>query len=162
MVERGKAVSAALQDYLEAILKLNLRLGPARVRDLANELSVHKSTVSAALRSLAERGLVNYSPYEPATLTPQGRRVAEKVCRTHHVLKRFMTDVLFVDEDVAGENACRMEHVVDRRVQERLLHLERFMHERPKGGLERTEGFRRYLHSAGADRNEPDSIKEAP
>jgi DtxR family Mn-dependent transcriptional regulator len=44
-------ISSTLEDYLEAILVLTERTGAARVRDIASELSVHKSTVTAALKN---------------------------------------------------------------------------------------------------------------
>jgi DtxR family Mn-dependent transcriptional regulator len=121
-----KSVSASQEDYLEAILKLESSRGSARVRDLASELSVHKSTVTAALRALADRGFVNHSPYELTTLTEDGRRIAEQVSRRHAILKQFLTDVLLVDDEAAARNACRMEHVTDRLVMDRLRLLAQF------------------------------------
>lgn len=114
-------ISAALEDYLEAILKLDDRNGTARVRDIAGELSVHKSTVSSALKALAEKGLVEHAPYEITQLTDEGRRIAEQVRHTHRRIKRFLTDILLVDDDVAGENACRLEHVLDGEVLDRMM-----------------------------------------
>lgn len=137
-----QAVSATLEDYLEAILKLEREKTAARVRDLAAELKVHKSTVTAALKALAERELVSYSPYELAALTPAGRQIAEEVTRHHGILKRFLTDVLLLDKEAAGANACRMEHVVDGIVMERLVLFARFL----KGG---TPAGRRWLKQFG-------------
>jgi DtxR family transcriptional regulator, Mn-dependent transcriptional regulator len=117
-------VSAAMENYLEAILRLSGEGDGARVRDIAGALSVHKSTVTAALRVLAGRKLINYSPYAKATLTRRGREIAESVARRHSGIRRFLTDVLLVDEDTANENACRMEHVMDATVLDRI---DRFM-----------------------------------
>jgi len=121
-----RTVSSTLQDYLETILSLDARKGAARVRDIAAELSVHKSTVSSTLKTLAEKGFVNYSPYELVTLTRRGRSVAEAVSKNHRIIKRFLTDVLLVDETRAGENACRMEHVIDDEVLDRLTQFAEF------------------------------------
>ena len=127
-------LSASLEDYLEAILKLEVQARPARVRDLASELSVHKSTVSAALKSLSEKGLVNYSPYELATLTAEGRRIAEAVSSRHHTIKRFLSEVLGVPDEQAAENACRMEHVIDSDVAKRMVLLAEFAEKSAAGG----------------------------
>lgn len=121
-------VSAALEDYLEAIFKLQELKGAARVRDIARRLSVHKSTVTSALHALGEKGFIEYSPYEMARLTPDGQRIAEQVARRHGQIKRFLTDVLLLDEETAAQNACRMEHVVDRDVISRLVRLADFLH----------------------------------
>ncbi|MEN6405361.1 MAG: DtxR family transcriptional regulator [Thermoguttaceae bacterium] len=115
------AVSTNAEDYLEAILKLVSEKGAARVRDLASALSLHKSTVSSALKGLSEKGLVNYSPYEITTLTELGEEIAQDVQRRHEVLGRFLTEILGIDDAVAQANACRMEHIVDPEVLDRLV-----------------------------------------
>lgn len=124
-----QTVSATGEDYLEAILRLQSSRGAARVRDLAAELGVHKSTVSATLKHLASRGLVSYSPYELAGLTARGRRIARRVDHVHVRIKRFLTDVLGIGEETAAANACRMEHVADPIVVERLWQLSLFASE---------------------------------
>ncbi|MBM4143985.1 MAG: metal-dependent transcriptional regulator [Lentisphaerae bacterium] len=126
-------VSAAQQDYLEAIFVLEREKGAARVRDIAASLSVHKSTVSAALRSLKARGLVNYRPYELVSLTPEGRRAAEEVSAHHGIISRFLQDVLRLEPGVADAHACRMEHVLDEPVLRRLVLLARFAGECRRG-----------------------------
>ena len=125
-------LSASLEDYLEAILHLGHTKGAARVRDLAEALSVHKSTVTAALRSLGAKGLVNYRPYEIVTLTPQGRAVAASVTRKHCGIREFLTGVLMLEERTAEDNACRMEHAMDPRLIERLGLFADFVGRRPQ------------------------------
>jgi len=120
-----EVVSSTLEDYLETILSLAEEKGAARVRDIASRLGVHKSTVTAALKALAEKGFVNYAPYEIATLTKEGARIAERVTHDHEAIQWFLKEMLLVDDDVAEANACRMEHVIDKRVVERLLLLGR-------------------------------------
>jgi DtxR family Mn-dependent transcriptional regulator len=113
-------ISASLENYLEAILTLVEEQGSARARDIARSVCVHKSTVTAALRSLSKKGLVHYSPYEVATLTPTGLEAASAITQKHRRIRRFLTDVLLLGERVAEDNACRMEHVMDAAVMERL------------------------------------------
>lgn len=45
-------LTPALEDYLEAIFGVANRAGEARVNAIAKRLSVHKSTVTCALRCL--------------------------------------------------------------------------------------------------------------
>ncbi len=113
-------LSATLEDYLEAISRIISKSRVARVRDIAAAVGVHNSTVTAALKSLSEKGLVDYSPYEVTTLTASGRRAANEIVRRHRLIREFLTEVLLVDEEVADANACRMEHVMDKQVLERL------------------------------------------
>ncbi len=124
-------LSPVQEDYLEAILGLVQRKGAARVRDIALSLDVHKSTVTAALKALGLRGLVNYSPYETATLTPEGATAAAEVSRKHRQIQTFLMEVLHLDEAAAESNACRMEHAMDRDVLERIALFGRFAARRP-------------------------------
>jgi len=109
-MKRAVTASPVQEDYLEVILKLLAERGAARVRDISRRLHAHKSTVSSALRTLAAKNLVDYSPYEAVSLTPAGRRLAEKVVRKHNTLKLFLTQILEIPEDRAEQNACRLEH----------------------------------------------------
>ncbi len=132
MTETG-LVSAVQEDYLETILHLVTENGSARVRDIAAELKVHKSTVTSALRHLAEMGLVNYRPYEAVTLTPAGHRLAGDVAGRHRILRRFLVDVVGLEGQEAEENACRIEHVVDRRALEKIEDLMDFFNHSRSG-----------------------------
>ena len=145
----SKTLSPTLKDYLEAISRLTRGGGGARVRDIAAAVSVHKSTVTAALKSLAEKNLVNYAPYEVTTLTPQGRRQAGEVARRHEVIRSFLRDILQVGESAADSNACRMEHVVDKRVLDRLALFARFVKACPRAGAGWLEHFRYYFEHGG-------------
>lgn len=113
-------VTAVLEDYLEAIYNLSHSEEGARSRDIAESLSVHKSTVTSALRALKQMRLINYSPYGAATLTPEGRKVAKDVVLRHETLKTFFTDILGVDQKTAERAACGMEHSMPREIVERL------------------------------------------
>ncbi len=156
----SEALSDKLEDYLEAMLEFENGKRPARVRDIAENLSVHKSTVTSALHNLADRGLVKYSPYEIARLTPQGRRIAKEVTRHHNVIRRFLTEVLLIDEQAAEENACRMEHVVDRQVLERLTYFARFVEACPRAGREWLSHFSEFVRNGGKVTRNRKRLKE--
>ncbi len=116
-----------MEDYLEAILELVRSGKPARVRDIARRLGVGMPSVSVAMRALAQRGLVNYDPYEALTLTDQGQRLGRAIDHRHQVLGEFFTRVLGLEESVAQANACRIEHAIDPAVLERLERLSSFI-----------------------------------
>ena len=123
----AETISAVQEDYLEAILALEAESSRVRGRDLADRLGVHKSTVTAALKALAEKDLIEYEPYGQIVMTRAGRREAERVSADHAVVKAFLTDILMIDAGTAEENACRMEHVMDRAVLNRLVTYAAFM-----------------------------------
>jgi len=155
-MSEAAGLSAALEDYLEIISQLAAEHGVARASNIADALSVHKSTVTSALKGLAERGLINYSPYALVTLTPSGRRVAREIRKRHGVIRRFLEEVLSVEAPVAEANACRMEHVVDREVLERLALFAQFAHDRAR----LLSGLEGYLEEGGKPAGEKAGYRE--
>ncbi len=107
--------------YLKVIYTLVSEHKVARVKEIAERLKVTKSSVSSALKSLSDKGLVVYDPYSYVELTPKGKKLAAQVLSKYDILTKFLVDILGVPEDVAHENACRMEHVVDDSVMKRLV-----------------------------------------
>ena len=133
-------LSASLEDYLEAIFHLVADKQVARSRDIAKRLEVNRSSVTGALQSLAEKGLINYEPYEAITLTRGGQTVAQDVVRRHEVLRDFLVKVLSVDVAMADQAACRMEHAIPPPVLERLIEFVEFVEVCPRGGARWIKG----------------------
>jgi len=144
MVDSAR-LSPTLEDYLEAISRVISKSKVARVRDVAAAMGVHKSTVTAALKSLSEKGLVEYSPYEVTTLTASGREAASEVLQRHELIREFLTDVLLIDEDVADANACRMEHAMEPQVLERLAVFAELAKENRRSGTDILESLERHV-----------------
>ncbi len=137
----SEALSASLEDYLEAILGLLDGDGEAHVSDIAERLGVTMPSVTGALHTLAERKLVNYQPYSTVTLTSRGRRIAEGVSHRHQVFSTFFGRVLGLKGRIAEENACRLEHAIDDEVLERLGEYIAFVHQCPLGTCRWEGGF---------------------
>jgi DtxR family Mn-dependent transcriptional regulator len=127
-----KRLSDSLEDYLEAILHIVRAKGAARGKDISERLKVNRSSVTGALRALSEKKLVNYAPYDLVTLTPEGGRLAERIIHRHEVLKDFISRVLGLEEQVAEENACRMEHAASQAVLDRLAQFIDFLRVCPR------------------------------
>jgi DtxR family Mn-dependent transcriptional regulator len=137
----ASALSPEMEDYLETIADLIRINSEARVTDIAERLAVRKASVTQALRSLADKGLIHYQPYVSPSLTETGRRVAARVQHRHDVLKQFLVKVLLVAPAVAEENACRLEHAVDKDVLEHLAHFVDFVQRCPRGGAKWIRGY---------------------
>ncbi|MBU0756340.1 MAG: metal-dependent transcriptional regulator, partial [Planctomycetes bacterium] len=129
-----EALSASLEDYLEAIFHLVVEKQFARAKDISKRLGVNNSSVTNALQALAERKLVNYAPYEVITLTAKGKKVAKDVVRRHEALKDFFVKVLSISDSEAEESACKMEHTISHTVLERLIQFAEFVERCPRGG----------------------------
>lgn len=120
-------LTAAMEDYLEAIYVLDFEKGVVRVRDIARRVGVTMPTVTRMLKILHQKGLVAYARYEWLQLTEEGRRLGREIYRKHGILERFLTDVLQIDLGRAGREACRMEHGVSSGTLERLERLYHFL-----------------------------------
>ena len=134
-------LSESLEDYLEVIFHLIKEKKAARVRDISRRLKVNMSSVSGALHTLAKKELVNYTPYEVVTLTPAGKKIAREVVRRHEALRDFLVKVLAVDERLADETACKMEHVVTKGILEKFVKFMEFVETCPVGGAKWINGF---------------------
>jgi len=143
-------LSATLEDYLEAILHLEQQKRFARVRDISEALSVAKSAVTAALRSLSDMALINYEPYEPVTLTPKGMEKAKGIALRHRIVSGFLQQVLGLKGDRAESIACGIEHVIDAQAMERFVCFLAFIGQRDEQGRSWLEDFRGFI-TEGAD-----------
>jgi len=141
--------SQTLARYLEAIYRIQDEKGAARVRDIAGALGVHKSTVTSALHSLAERNLVNYEPYEAVTLTEEGRAQGRRLADRHRVISYFLRRVLNVDEETAERSACSLEYAMEEDVLERMVCFLSFIEHCPRGDSRWIEDFRCFSERAG-------------
>ena len=108
------------QDCLEIIARLTERDGHAHVSDIAKQLGVKKPSVTATLKALADKGLVQYVSYQPVELTRKGMQVASKVIGKHQTLQRFLTQCLDLSAEHADSLACKFEHELDDVAYERL------------------------------------------
>jgi len=138
------ALSSNMEDYLEAIFHISSEKQAARAKDIADRLKVNKSSVTGALRSLSEKGFVNYAPYDIITLTDKGKVLAKDVVRRHETLKDFFVKILLVDEAEAEEASCKIEHAISNEILDRIINFVEFVEICPRGGREWINGFRRH------------------
>ena len=119
-------ISPSLEDYLEAVLEIADEDG-ARTTDVAEKLGVSKASVNQAMGILADHGLIEREKYGPVYLTENGMALARAVYKRHQTIKAFLVSILGVDEKVAEEDACQIEHVVSR---DTMHHIIEFMERR--------------------------------
>lgn len=106
-------VTQAIQDYAKAIFSLQQRGGgPVSTNALAERLGVTPGSVSAMVKRLHERGLVEHVPYKGVELTHEGRRVALEVLRHHRLLETFLARELGMPWERVHEEAEVLEHVL--------------------------------------------------
>ncbi|MCX7725813.1 MAG: metal-dependent transcriptional regulator [Chitinispirillaceae bacterium] len=103
-------LTATLEDYLETIFNIIKQHKVARSMEIADALKVKRSTVTVALRALAEKGYINYEPRSYITLTDCGEKAAKCIDLRHHILRDLFTEVFRLPHDLSEETACLMEH----------------------------------------------------
>jgi len=139
-MQKGEEISSSLEDYLEAIYEIIEEKQAVRAKDIAERLDVAASSVTIALRGLSRRELINHVPYDVITLTPQGNKLGKAVARKHGILKQFFLKVLSVEETVADDCACKMEHIVPDKVLKRFVEFIKFEERCRRGGTRWVEG----------------------
>lgn len=144
-------LSASLEDYLQVIFHLEESHRVARAKEIAAQMKVQRASVTGALKALASRGLINYSPYSHITLTVAGRHVAQDIVRRHNTLREFFVTTLQLDPQQAEANACRIEHAIDTVAVDRLVHFLEFIRLCPRTNLEWLEGFALYCRRGAPD-----------
>lgn len=104
-------INESAENYLETILMLSTKLPVVRSVDVANELGFKKSSVSIAMKNLREKGHIVVSEAGFITLTESGKEIAEMIYERHEFLCSWLIK-LGVDEKIAAEDACKIEHVI--------------------------------------------------
>jgi DtxR family transcriptional regulator, Mn-dependent transcriptional regulator len=155
----AEGLSASLEDYLEVIYHLERSNRVARAKDIADQMNVQRASVTGALKALAGRGLINYSPYSYITLTSSGRTVAQDIIRRHETLKEFFIAALQLAPPEAEANACRIEHAIDPMAVDRLVRFLEFIKICPRTGLDWLTAFGRYCQRGTQTSNCEDCLK---
>ena len=104
-------INESAENYLETILRLSKTLPVVRSVDIANELGFKKSSVSVAMKNLRQKEHITVTDSGFIYLTDSGKAIAEHVFEKHQLLKGWLR-ALGVPEDIATEDACKMEHVI--------------------------------------------------
>lgn len=149
LLENIMQLSASLEDYIETIYHIVEEKQVARAKNIADQMSVSRASVTEALRTLSSKGLINYAPYEVITMTDLGREVAEDVIFRHNTLKNFFIEILTIDEDIAEDGACKIEHSAPPEVISRMIDFMKFVDSCPQVDKELISQFRDFVEKQG-------------
>ncbi len=107
----SSTTSSNRQDYLKAILSLELRGLKASTSAISEKLSTQPASVTGMLRVLSGNDLIEYIPYQGAKLTLEGRDEAIFLLRKHRLWETFMVEKLGFGWDEVHDVAEQLEHV---------------------------------------------------
>ena len=107
------------EDYLETILMVSKEKPFVRSIDLAKVLNYSRPSVTIALKKLKEDGYIYMDDKNHIFLTEKGKECAERVLYRHEILTKFLIKI-GVNEQVAKEDACKIEHDISKETLQRL------------------------------------------
>jgi DtxR family Mn-dependent transcriptional regulator len=120
LMEQNK-ISPSLEDYLEAIFRLQATNQPVRITDVAKEMQVAKASVNRAVSKLVHKKLLVHQYYGTLELTDSGKRRARVIDERHQFLKCFFAEILGVEPQTAERDACAIEHYISAVTMEKLI-----------------------------------------
>ena len=114
-------ITPVAQDYLKAIWSAT-EWGdpPITTTALAARMGTSAPNVTDTVKRLAGQGLVDYQPYKPVALTPQGRAYAVAMVRRHRLLETFLATTLGYPWEEVHDEAERLEHAASDAMIERI------------------------------------------
>src|SRR3954462_4280796 len=120
------ALTKSERETLKAIYRLTAPArgrdgGDAHTGDLADALGVSPGTATAAVKRLAERGLLDHKPYKGVELTRPGRQAAVAAIRRHRIVERFLADMLGYAWNEADRLAGSFAHHLPQKGEDRMV-----------------------------------------
>jgi len=120
------------QEYVEIIYEIQKDNKVARVKDIATKRGVTRSSVSTALSCLKDKELIRHENYGLVELTEKGLNLGKTLEKRHRIIEIFLGDILNVNEVVARDNACILEHHMSSEVLDSLVNFVSFIQSHPE------------------------------
>ena len=106
-------LSAVAQDYLKVIWTASeWSEDTVSTKMLSERIGVSASTVSEAIRKLADQGMVDHARYGAISLTERGRHAAVAMVRRHRLIETYLVRELGYGWDEVHDEAEILEHAV--------------------------------------------------
>lgn len=112
-------IKESAENYLETILVLKKKNNFVRSIDVANHLGFSKPSVSVAMKSFREEGYIAVDQNGSIELTEKGLAIAEEMFDRHNIIAKALM-AIGVDEDVAFEDSCKIEHHISKQTFEKI------------------------------------------
>ncbi|MBQ6558049.1 MAG: metal-dependent transcriptional regulator [Clostridia bacterium] len=105
---REISISSTLREYLKVIYDISKTGTGARTTDIAKKLGISKPSVNRAVGTLKAKGYVTHEPYGAVLLTDKGREFGEYSGSRNQMVKRFLVNVLKMNDVDAEREAVQI------------------------------------------------------
>ena len=113
-------LSAAIQDYLKEIYKIQASGEKPTTTAIAKRMGVAPSSATSMLKKLAALGLAEHAPYRGIELSSAGTKIALEVIRHHRLLEQYLAETLGLSIDAVHAEADKLEHVLSEELEARI------------------------------------------
>jgi Mn-dependent DtxR family transcriptional regulator len=120
----------SMEDYIEQIYLLIEEKGYARVSDIAENLSVHPSSVTKMVQKLDQEKYLIYEKYRGLVLTANGKKVGKRLVYRHELLEQMLR-LIGVKEENIYHDVEGIEHHLSWNAIDRIGDLVEFFEESP-------------------------------
>ncbi|MEQ9714730.1 MAG: metal-dependent transcriptional regulator [Candidatus Asgardarchaeum sp.] len=120
-----KSSGETMQNYLKVIFSLTIEMGRdyAKTSDIARILGVAPSSVTEMLRKLAQKGLVDYTQRKGVRLNDSSMELAISLIRRYRLAELLLFKIIGLDLTSATEIACKLEHIMTDKMEEKTIEL---------------------------------------
>jgi len=115
-------ISQSEQDYLKSIYDLTRTARRASTSQIASAMGVRPASVTGMIQKMTRGGapLLDYHKHQGVRLTAYGEKLALQVIRHHRLLETYLHESLGYGWDAVHDEACRLEHVISEKFEERI------------------------------------------
>lgn len=109
------------EDYLKAIYEIANEKPVVRMKDISNLLNVKSSSVASMMKYLTERNLIIHEKYGYIQLTKDGEQIGKYITNRNNIITEFLQKILKLDDTTANEDACNIEHYLNKKTVNRVV-----------------------------------------
>ena len=104
-------LTPSMENYLKAIFTLRQAHERVRCSDIAERMKVTLPSVSRAVKELSKSEYIVKNTDGTLSLTDSGLQIATQIYEKHQFFTRQLIEA-GVPQDIAAQDACRLEHVI--------------------------------------------------
>lgn len=112
-MEEGGTLTAAMEDYLEMICRLDRDKEIVRIKKISEILHVKPSSASKMANILKDLGYIEFEKYGRIGITEKGETMGEYLLLRHDILHRFFCLINCSDNELTLVE--KIEHFIDRK-----------------------------------------------